>query len=203
MKPVLGLIGGIGSGKSQAAAELARHGGRVLSGDAAGHEALLQPEVRDRLVQRWGGRVLNESGEIDRRKVGAFVFADLAELKALEAIVHPWIERRLRKEITTAQADPDIRFLVLDAAIMLEAGWNRICDKVIFVDAPREVRLRRLAEQRGWDAGEVARRERAQMPLAEKRKQADAVLMNDGSPEELARELESLLRRWGLLTCPP
>jgi len=196
---VIGLIGGIGSGKSRVAAELARHGGRIVSGDAAGHDVLKQPAVRDQLVQRWGKGVLNEKGELDRSKVGAIVFANPEELKALEAVVHPVIKQRLGEEIAAAQADPAVKFIVVDAAIMLEAGWDGACDKLVFVDAPQEVRLHRLAEQRGWDAAEVERRERVQMSLAEKRKRADATLKNDGSPEKLARGVEVLLRRLGVL----
>src|SRR3954466_9621810 len=99
---VIGLIGGIGSGKSRVAAEFVRHGARVVSGDQAGHEALRQPEIRSRVVERWGPEVLDEKGEINRRRLGAMVFADPTELRALEALVFPWIERRLRVEIDAA-----------------------------------------------------------------------------------------------------
>src|SRR5207253_9155202 len=101
-KPVLGLIGGIGSGKSRVADALARRGGRVIAGDLLGHEALRQPQVRDQVVGRWGRGVLNDQGEIDRRKVGAIVFADNAELRALEALTFPYIERRIAEEIARA-----------------------------------------------------------------------------------------------------
>src|SRR6266496_904490 len=94
-KPVIGLIGGIGSGKSRVAAEFARRGARVIAGDQLGHEALRQPDVKARIVERWGPGVLDTSGEVERRKVAAIVFADPAELRALEAIVFPWIERRI------------------------------------------------------------------------------------------------------------
>jgi dephospho-CoA kinase len=86
--------------------------------------------------------------------------------------------------------------IVLDAAIMIEAGWNRICDKLIFVDAPRPLRLRRLAAQRGWSAKEVETRERAQMPVAEKAKRADHVIDNSGSPEHVAAQVDDLVRQW-------
>jgi dephospho-CoA kinase len=188
----------MGSGKSLVAEEFARRGARVVSGDRLGHEGLRQPAIRDQLVGRWGKDVLDEQGEIDRRKVSAIVFANPDERKALEAAVHPFIERRFREEVAAADADPAVKFIVLDAAVMLEAGWDRGCDRLVFVHAPREQRLQRLAQQRGWTAADVQARESAQMPLDEKRRRANDVIDNAGSREELARQVADLLRRWGL-----
>jgi dephospho-CoA kinase len=193
-KPVIGLIGGIGSGKSFVAAELVKHGGAIVSGDDAGHQALLQPDIKARVVERWGPGVLNDVGEVDRKKVGAIVFADPAERKALEALVFPFIGRRLREEIEKNRHDPAVRFVVLDAAIMLEAGWNKVCDRLVYVDSPRAVRLQRLVEQRGWTEKEVECREQAQMPLEEKRRRADVVIDNGRSPAETERQVQELVK---------
>src|SRR5579883_3248104 len=84
--PVIGLIGGIGSGKSRIAAALAQRGARIISGDELGHQALRQPAIRERILQRWGAELLDEHGEIQRRRLGAIVFRDPAELRALEAL---------------------------------------------------------------------------------------------------------------------
>ena len=195
-KIVVGLVGGIGRGKSSVAAAFAERGARVVSGDRAGHEALRQQEIRQRVVERFGPGVLDAQGQIDRRRLGAIVFADAGERQALEAIVFPFIEQRLREEITAARADPQVALIVLDAAIMIEAGWNRICDKLILVDAPRPLRLRRLAAQRGWSAKEVEIRERAQMPVEEKAKRADHVIDNSGAPEHVAAQVDDLVRQW-------
>lgn len=197
-KPVIGLLGGIGSGKSLVAAELVKHGGRIVSGDQAGHEALRQPEIKKQLVQRWGNEVLDGQGEVIRRKVGAIVFGNPAELKVLEELVHPYIGKKLREEIETARRDPAVKFVILDAAIMLEAGWNNVCDRLVYIDAPRDVRYARLARQRGWAEKEVQAREAAQMPLEGKQQRADATVDNGGSPDETARQVTDLLARWGL-----
>ncbi len=195
-KPVLGLIGGIGSGKSAVANAFARFGGAVISGDQLGHEALRRPEVIAALTRRWGPDILAADGSVDRRKVGARVFADPAELRALEALVFPAIEAGIAAGIAAAQADPRAAFIVLDAAVMLEAGWNKFCDKIVYVNAPREVRLARLASQRGWSATEVEQREAAQLPLPDKAGRADAVLDNTGTPADLAPRAARLLREW-------
>jgi dephospho-CoA kinase len=200
--PVVGLIGGIGSGKSTVAQAFARRGAKVIVGDALGHEALRQPDVKAKLVERWGPQVLDEAGEVSRRKVAGIVFAKNPgardELRVLESLVFPWIERRAREEIASARADGQTRLIVLDAAVMLEAGWNSVCDRLVYVDVPRAVRLRRLAAGRGWGPKEVEERERAQLPLTEKATRADDAVDNSGSPEAVQWQVDLLLRRWGL-----
>ena len=197
-KAVIGLIGGIGSGKSRVAAAFAARGGRVIAGDELAHQALRQPAIREQIVRRWGRQVLDEKGEINRRRLGAVVFADVGERCALEALVHPWIRERIRAEVARAQDDPAVSFVVLDAAILLEAGWNDVCDRLVYVEAPSSVRLRRVAEQRGWSAEELQAREEAQLPLTAKAARADHVLVNSGTLAELTRRVDDLLRLWGL-----
>lgn len=199
-KPVIGLVGGIGAGKSAAAAALARRGGAVIDADRLGHEALEVPAVKDWLVARWGRGVLKSDGTANRRAIAGVVFRDPAELRELESVVYPVIGRRAAEEIAKAQADPAVRFAVLDAAVMLEAGWSGACDRLIYVDAPRDVRLARLAARSGWTEAEVAAREAAQWPAEKKKARADAVVVNDGSPERLQEQIDRLLAGWGLLT---
>jgi dephospho-CoA kinase len=199
---VIGVVGGIGSGKSQVAAILARHGGRVIAADDFGHEALRQPELRQRIVARWGRELLDEHGEVQRRKLAAIVFSTPEERKALEGIVHPWITERIREEIARAKQD-DVPFIVLDAAVMLEAGWNDVCDHLIYVDAPAEVRLQRVAGQRSWTADDLRYRESAQLPLTVKAAQAHHVVHNATTLEDLERQVLDLLQVWGLPSCGP
>jgi dephospho-CoA kinase len=194
-KPVIGLIGGIGSGKSLVAAEFVKHGGRLISGDALGHEALRQPDIMDKVSARWGKDVVAPDGSIDRRQLGRKVFADLAERRELERLVFPYIERRIREEIEKANTAADVAFIVLDAAIMLETGWNNVCHSLVYIDVPRTQRLVRLAQQRGWTDKEVTAREAAQMPLEDKKRRADFVVDNSGTIEATARQVAELVQR--------
>jgi dephospho-CoA kinase len=196
-KPVIGLIGGIGSGKSLVAAEFARRGGRIVSGDKAGHEALRQPPIREQVVRHFGPEVLAVDGQVDRKKLGARVFADPAARQALETLVFPYIKEKLQSEIAAAQQDVQVAFVVLDAAIMLEAGWNKVCDWLVYIHAPRAARLARLAAQRGWCAKEVAARENAQMTLTDKVNCADWAIDNSGTPEDTACQVADLVSRLG------
>ncbi|MFO0810007.1 MAG: dephospho-CoA kinase [Gemmataceae bacterium] len=186
--PVIGLVGGVGSGKSAVAAALARRGGCVVDADALGHRALRQPELMARILARWP-QVHADDG-IDRRKLGSIVFGDAAARRELESIVHPWIVQRIRDELAACNGP----FAVVDAPLLLEAGLRGDCDLVAFVDVPAAERARRVAT-RGWSADELARREAAQMPLAEKRRLADIVVNNAGSPQELDAQVERLLER--------
>jgi dephospho-CoA kinase len=201
-KPVIGLVGGIGAGKTAAAAALAARGGVVVNADALGHEALEQPEIRRQVLDRWGGRgnLQKPDGRLDRRAIAGIVFADDAERVALEGMVFPYIGRRALEEIAKAQTDPAARFVVVDAAVMLEAGWDDACDRLVYVDAPPEVRLARVLARSGWSASDLAAREAAQWPAAEKLKRAAAVIVNDGGLDQLQRQVDRLLREWGIGT---
>ncbi len=194
-KLTIGLIGAIGAGKSAAAAILARLGGAVVDADAVGHAALELPAVREKLAARWGN-VLKPDGCVDRRKIAAIVFHDLAERKALEAIVYPDIRRLCEEAMAAAQADPTKQFVVLDAAVLIEAGWKDVCDKLMYIDAPRDVRLARVAARSGWTPAELTAREAAQMPSDDKNKHAHVILTNATTRDDLAAEIERTLRDW-------
>ncbi|MFM9996248.1 MAG: dephospho-CoA kinase [Phycisphaerales bacterium] len=190
--PVIGLAGGIGAGKSEVARVLARLGCAVEDSDALAREALNRPEVRARLREWWGDRVFGADGVVDRRSLAAIVFAEPAERARLEGLTHP-IVRATRAERFRAAAGA--RALVIDAPLLFEAGSDAECDAVIFVDAPRDVRLARLTASRGWDDAELARREAAQWPVQRKRELSHEVVANDGSTADLEPGVRAALDR--------
>jgi dephospho-CoA kinase len=192
---IVGIIGGIGSGKSLVASELVKRGGYLIAGDALGHEALQRPDIKEEVIKRWGRDVLDERGDIQRRRLSHKVFANTKELRALEALVFPQIGKRIWEEIAKARLAGS-GLIVLDAAVMMEAGWDKNCDKVIFVDAPCAMRLQRLLDKRGWSAEEVLARESAQLPLEDKRRRADAVIDNSEAATRVAEQVEKLLQEW-------
>ncbi|QDV33099.1 dephospho-CoA kinase [Tautonia plasticadhaerens] len=204
--PVVGLIGGIGSGKSLAASALAAKGATVLDADAIGHALLDQRPARDEVVARFGDDVLApeppEGGprRVDREALGRIVFDEPTSLKALERILHPRMRKTFEKAINRVARRQEAPMVVLDAAILLEAGWDDLCDAVVFVEAPPAARLARLAASRGWSAEQLSKREQAQLPPARKRERADHVLPNDSTPDALEKRIESL---WGRLTRRP
>jgi dephospho-CoA kinase len=192
------LLGPLGAGKSTVARCFARHGACVIDGDALGHEALRTADIRQAIVQRWGPQVVGADGQIDRRALGRLVFAEAAQRDALQRLVFPYIERRLRQEIARAQADPACRFVVIDAAILLEAGWAEPVDRFVYVEAPDHLRYQRLRQRSGWTDPEIAQREAAQWPPERKRAVAHATLLNNGDESALQQQVDALVQRWQL-----
>ncbi len=195
--PVLGIIGAIGAGKTAAAAASARRGGFAIDCDHLGHVALAQPEVIAKLAERWGNRILHADSVPNRRAIGAIVFADATERVFLESVVFPAIGALARAEMAKVANDPAVRFVVLDAAVLLEAGWGDFCDRIVYVDAPRGVRLARVLARSGWTEAELDRREAAQWPAHARMARADAVIDNGGAPADLQAAVDRLLKDWG------
>jgi dephospho-CoA kinase len=198
-KPVIGVVGVIGGGKSAVARLLAERGGYVIAADPIAHEALKDPEIRQKILTRFGASVLDENGEIVRSRLAASVFSNGGDSARhdLESWIHPWVRRRIGELAEHAGADPIVKFVVLDVPMMLEAGWNDAWDRLIYVYAPRDVQLARLAP-RGWTMDHLQARERAQLSPTEKASRADATIDNGGSLESTARQIDELLRTWNL-----
>ena len=189
--PVIGLAGGIGAGKSTAAAILAELGCLVADADVLAKAALDAPSIRDQIVAWWGPQVLDEDGCVDRGAIAGIVFEQADALEQLEGLVHPEVERQ--REALFAAAVQGTRAFVIDAPLLFEVGLDEDCDTVIFIDASRAVRLERLAKNRGWDANELDRREVKQLVLDSKRSRADHVVVNEGGPEPLRAALAGIL----------
>lgn len=190
---IIGLIGGIASGKSAVAAELATLGAVVLDADRAAHEVINLPTVQQALVERWGEEIRLASGEIDRAAIAKRVFSDeqngRAELRFLEETLHPQIREQFQATLAELAAK-GTAIAVIDAPLLLEAGWAQLCDCLVFVDSPPEDRLRR-AKTRKWTEAEFAKREGLQMPIAEKRELSTHTLANAGDLKGLRDQVRT------------
>ncbi len=184
-------MGGVGSGKSATAAEFAALGCAVIDADAVGHALLAEPDVQAELRTRWGEAIF-DAGQVSRTMLGRIVFADANELAALGAILHPRMRQRFKAAIADAAGDPAIPAVVLDAAVLFEAGWNDLCTHTVFVSAPEEARRRRTAGRPGWDAGEWAAREKSQIPLDTKAAKCDYTIDNSSSVSRLREQVRPL-----------
>jgi dephospho-CoA kinase len=183
----VGLVGGVGSGKSTLTRRAAeRFGFAVIDGDAAGHRALANDDVNTQLKSRFGTAVISPSGEINRSALAKLVFGDKPEHAAaksdLERITHPLIRQEFHQRIKTARSE-GVPAVLLDAAVLIEAGWQDFCDVIAFIDVPATIRLARIAD-RGWTEAEWRRREASQLPLDEKRRRANIIVSNSGSLDQ-------------------
>src|SRR3954466_2793766 len=164
---IIGLVGGVASGKSLVANMLVELGAVHLDADRTGHAVLAEDsDVREALVERWGDAILSPNGQVDRSAVAGKVFGTTPtatdERKFLEDLLHPRIRERLNKtrDNAVAAAKPAI---ILDAPLLLEADWGSLCDIILMIETPHELRLKR-ALTRGWTEAEFRQRESAQWP---------------------------------------
>lgn len=176
-KPIIGIIGGIGSGKSFVASLFQELGGCVIRSDDLVHEVYARPQVKSALRQWWGESVFKPDGSVDRKAVARRVFEDPDERARLEQLIHPLVDQERLRIMEHKQKDPQVKAFVWDTPLLIETGLQERCDAVIFVDAPWEVRLQRVME-RGWDASELRRRENSQLPLDKKREISDYIVSN-------------------------
>jgi len=177
-KPVIGLAGGIGSGKSTVADLLEELGARTIDSDLLVGEELQNAEVVDTFRSWWGDRVCDSAGGIDRKVMGDIIFADAGERSRMESYLYPRLERRRRVLMDECNRDASVRAIVINAPLLYEVGLDRECDAVIFVECPRSDRLQRLRERRGWDEVELERREKVQKSLDIKARAADYRVVN-------------------------
>ena len=188
---LVGLTGGIGSGKSTAAHMLRERGAVVFDADVLAREAVAPgTEGLRAVVERFGADVLAPGGELDREALAAVVFADPAARRDLEAIVHPEV-RRLFAEGSEAYLDTD-RVVVLSAPLLVETGMHSAFDVLVVVAVPEPVQVERLMRDRGMSEDEIRARMAAQAPLEDKAAVADILLDNEGTPEDLERQVDRI-----------
>jgi dephospho-CoA kinase len=177
-KPIIGIAGGIGSGKSSIARLFGELGGAVLDADAQVRMVYENPAVRQTLRQWWGDGVLNPDGSINRSAVAQMIFSDPQQRRRLEQLIHPLVGVARQRGMEKSAINPLCLAFIWDTPLLFEVGLNGECDAVVFVDAPREIRLKRVAAGRGWDEAELIRRENLQLPLYKKREISDYVIEN-------------------------
>lgn len=192
-KPIIGIVGGVGAGKSLVAKQLQSLGALVIDADRQVHRELQAPEVVATLRSWWGDRVAADDGGVNRDAIAAIVFDDAAELKRLENLLYPRLAVHREAAIQRAAAVPDIKAVVLDSPKLFEAGLDGECHAVIYVDADEQVRQARVAAARGWPPAELARRENSQISLDWKKAKSDYIVVNNSDTAALRRQVESVL----------
>lgn len=200
---VIGVVGGIASGKSEVTRMLSSMNATIISADAIAHRVLLEPNVIGALMEVFGVGILQDQIStlgpervIDRKKLGSMVFGESEEKRMkrreLESVVHPRIRQIAREELATLQQDTSLQMIILDAPLLIEGGWLPYCDRVLFVDSPEDLRKQR-AISRGWTAKEWQDRESAQLSFDEKRRHATDILVNDGTLEQLQQRVTNFV----------
>jgi dephospho-CoA kinase len=192
---VIGLTGGIAAGKSTVSEALREAGAIVIDADTIGHEAY-QPGTATQaaLIEAFGREIVADSGEIDRRKLGAIVFADPAQRRRLQDIVWPRMKEMMRQRIADLRAaGADV--VVIEAAVLIEADWLDLVDEVWVVQVPEEIAMQRLMTRNGFSADDARARIRAQITNEERARHAQVIIDNSGSVEDARKQVQSEVQR--------
>jgi len=195
MTKVIGLTGGIGSGKSTVSQCLAELGAVIIDADKVGHEAF-EPntEAWREVAATFGRQILTPSGEIDRKKLGEIVFNNPEALSRLNQIMHPRMHDMMKAQIEEYRRQ-GVDVVVLEAAVLIEANWTSLVDEVWVTVAPEDAVVERLRKQRGLVEEQTLARIRSQLSSEERAKHADVVINNDGKLEEMKAKVKELWTR--------
>ena len=201
-KPIIGIIGGVGSGKSTVAAEFGKLGCAVIDADKIAHELLEKKAAKKKIVDLFGQTVLNSAGKIDHRKLADVVFADADKLSSLNKIIHPLVLGRAEELIKQYNRQNEVKAIVLDMPLLVEVGWAKRCDKLIFVDCKRQLRVDRAKKMGVFDENQIKIRENFQISLDNKAKLTDNIIDNNSGFLALARQVADIFSyivgKWGL-----
>ncbi|NQW24177.1 MAG: dephospho-CoA kinase [SAR202 cluster bacterium] len=189
---VIGLTGSIGTGKSEAARQLEALGASIISADQVGHEAYTpNTEAWEQVVAAFGDEILQEDKEIDRRKLGAIVFSAPSQLEKLNQIMHPRMARMVSEKIETLRSQ-GVDVVVVEAALLFEAGWDTLVEEVWVTDSSEEVVIERLKKRNGLSEEEARKRISSQMGRNERIEKSDFVIDNSGDVAGLEGAIKEL-----------
>ena len=193
---IIGLTGGIASGKSTVSSFFRQKGAAVLDADQIARE-LSEPggELHAEYVRHFGAEVLQNDGTLDRRRIGQIVFSDPQQKQWLDTVSHPAIRGELLRKLEQKRNEKQ-RLILLDIPLLFESGWDKMADKTCLVYVNETIQLQRLMKRNGYTRREAQDRIAAQMPLEEKKKRADYLIDNNGSLTDTIRQAEALWREW-------
>jgi dephospho-CoA kinase len=191
-KPVIGILGGMYSGKSTVAAELGKLGCAVIDADSISHQLLEEKDVLKKIVRIFGKEILDENGKISRSALANRVFGDPAKLAQLTGILHPLVIVRVEELIKQCESQPAVRAIALDIPLLVEVGWEKRCDHLIFVDCAPPTRLERAKNKGVFDVDQLKIRENLQISLDKKKRIADNIVDNNSDLSGLSRQIASI-----------
>ena len=192
---VIGLTGSIGTGKSEAARQLEALGASIISADQVGHEAYTpNTEAWEHVVSAFGVEILQDDGEIDRRKLGTIVFSDPGQLERLNQIMHPRMAQMVADKVEVLRGQ-GVEVVVVEAALLFEAGWDSLVEEVWTTDSPEQAVIERLKVRNGMSEEEARKRMSSQMGRTERLDRSDYVIENSGDMVALGVAIKELWDR--------
>ncbi len=194
-KPVIGLTGQIGAGKTLVASILADMGCAVIDADVLAREVLNEPEGVEFVRKSFGDKCIDAEGKIDRKAVADVVFSDIEKKNQIESYIYPLLQERRIALTERHEADSSIKAIVVESPLLIETGLKRLCDLVIIVLADSEIRLKRVGIGRSWSRQELLRREKFFLPIHLKCSIADVIVYNNSTIEDCRERVENIFSR--------
>ena len=191
-KPIIGILGGIGSGKSTVATEFGKLGCAVIDADKLAHALLGEKVVRAEIMGLFGPEIRDSTGNIDRGKLAETVFTDVEKLAGLNKIIHPRVLEQVEELVRKYNGQDSVKAIVLDMPLLAEVGWDKRCDSIVFVECDRELRAERAAKAGFWDEKQQRIRENFQNSLDSKVALADNSINNNSDFSELVRQVVNI-----------
>ena len=188
-KPIIGILGGIGSGKSTVAAEFAKLGCKVIDADKIAHQLLDQDTIKQKVLNLCGEKILGVNSKIDHAKLADIVFNDPDKLSQLNSILHPVVLTQIQQLIDTYDQQPETKAIVLDIPLLLEIDWGKKCKKLIFVKCDDKIRAERFKKRRLFDKNQLKIRENFQISLDKKINIADNIIDNNSGFSALVKQV--------------
>lgn len=194
-KPIIGILGGIASGKSTVAAEFGKLGCAIIDADKIAHKLLEEPTIRQKIVGIFGNSILDEQGKIDHQKLAAVAFCDAAKIGKLNNMIHPAVLAEVEQQVQQLQGDTAVKAIVLDMPLLAEVGWDKRCDALVFVRCDEKKRVQRAEKMGLCGPEELKKRENFQISLDSKATIADNSVDNNSDLSALARQVAEIFPR--------
>lgn len=199
-KPLIGITGVIGSGKSAAAGFFRELGAAVFDADRASREITEQADVLQQIRRTFGEEVIDKHGNLKREKMAEKVFHNPAQLEKLNGIIHPRVRRQMWRFVEKMQQDRSVKMIIIDAPLIYETDLHRFLDRIVVVSASVENCIARVTKRSSMTRDAILQRMKRQIPLSEKRERADFVIENDGDLNQLAGQVknifQNILQQW-------
>jgi dephospho-CoA kinase len=191
-KPVIGILGGIASGKSTVAAEFGKLGCAVIDADKIAHKMLDESAIQQKIISVFGNSILDTDGKINRGKLGELAFSQTEKLTELTKILHPPVLAEIESQVQHLQEDTALKGIVIDMPLLLEVGWNKHCDRLIFVDCDEKTRLERVGKTAFLNKNQLRIRENFQISLDKKTSIAENTIDNNSDLSALVRQVADI-----------
>ena len=188
----IGILGGPGSGKSSVAEIFAEMGCGIINADKLNHQVLNQPAIIEKVVEIWGSDVVDLDGKVNRGKLGQLLFSSGPGIDKLMEIVHPEIFRMMNEQIAAFEDAGQVKAIVMDVPLLMEVGWEKNCDILVFVKVDDSVRRSRLKKIRNWDENFIKNIENSQILLDNKEQISDYIVENSSDISNLRFEVERI-----------